>query len=144
MDLMSKQDRSALMSRIRSKDTSPEMDVRRALHALGYRYRIHVSELPGRPDLVLPKYRTAIQVRGCFWHGHGCRLDHRPKSNVRYWGPKLRANRRRDISNDRKLRRLGWSLLVVWECNCRNRQAFEREIARISRLLERKKHSYAQ
>ena len=108
--------RSANMSRIRSKDTKPEMLVRKALHRLGFRFRLHVRELPGKPDIVLPKYRTVIQVKGCFWHGHTCIDGRLPKSNRDYWVPKLLRNRMRDISNDRKLRRLGWSVRNLWEC----------------------------
>lgn len=109
-------ERSANMARIRSKDTKPEMLVRRALHGLGFRFRLHVRHLPGRPDIVLPKYRAVIQVKGCFWHGHTCRDGRLPKSNREYWVPKLLKNRERDIANDRKLRRLGWSVHNLWEC----------------------------
>lgn len=108
--------RSAIMSRIRSKDTKPEMLVRRELHRLGFRFRLHVRGLPGKPDIVLPKHRTVIQVKGCFWHGHTCIDGRIPKSNREYWVPKLLNNRRRDSSNDRKLRRLGWSVRNLWEC----------------------------
>jgi len=109
-------ERSANMSRIRSKDTKPEMLVRKALHRLGFRFRLHVRELPGHPDIVLPKYRMVIQVKGCFWHGHTCPDGRLPKSNRDYWVPKLHANQRRDVANDRKLRRLGWSVRNLWEC----------------------------
>jgi DNA mismatch endonuclease (patch repair protein) len=108
--------RSAMMSRIRSKDTKPEMLVRKALHRLGFRFRLHVPDLPGRPDIVLPKYLTIVQVKGCFWHGHTCRDGRLPKSNREYWVPKLLRNKERDISNDRKLRRMGWSVRNLWEC----------------------------
>jgi DNA mismatch endonuclease (patch repair protein) len=109
-------ERSAMMARIRSVDTKPEMLVRRALHRLGFRFRLHVRGLPGRPDIVLPKYRTVIQVKGCFWHGHTCRDGRLPKSNRDYWVPKLLQNRRRDRTNERKLRVLGWSVRNLWEC----------------------------
>lgn len=109
-------ERSAMMSRIRSKDTKPEMLVRKALHRLGFRFRLHVRDLPGRPDIVLPKYKTIIQVKGCFWHGHTCRDGRLPKTNREYWVPKLLRNKQRDISNERKLRRLGWSVRNLWEC----------------------------
>lgn len=108
--------RSANMARIRSKDTKPEILVRQALHSLGYRFRLHVRELPGRPDIVLPKYRAIIQVKGCFWHGHTCIDGRTPKSNQAYWIPKLARNQERDHANDRKLRRLGWSVRNLWEC----------------------------
>jgi len=109
-------ERSANMSRIRSKDTKPEMLVRKALHRLGFRFRLHVRGLPGCPDIVLPKYQTVIQVKGCFWHGHTCPDGRLPKSNRDYWIPKLIRNRKRDKANDRKLRRLGWSVRNLWEC----------------------------
>lgn len=108
--------RSAMMSRIRSKDTKPEMMVRKALHRLGFRFRLHVRDLPGHPDIVLPKYNTIIQIKGCFWHGHTCRDGRQPKSNREYWVPKLLRNKERDISNERKLRRMGWSVRNLWEC----------------------------
>src|SRR5690554_3756341 len=111
------------MSRIRSKDTKPEMLIRRGLHRMGYRFRLHDNRLPGRPDLVLPKYRTVIQVRGCFWHQHDsphCPDSRLPKSRKDYWHSKLTRNRERDIMNDQLLDSLGWSVLVVWECECSN------------------------
>jgi len=113
-------ERSANMARIRSKDTKPEMLVRKALYRLGFRFRLHVYGLPGRPDIVLPKYGTVIQVKGCFWHGHTCPDGRLPKSNRDYWIPKLLANRSRDVVNDRKLRRLGWSVRNLWECRITN------------------------
>jgi len=109
-------ERSANMARIRSKDTKPELLVRKALHRLGFRFRLHVPTLPGRPDIVLPKHRTVIQVKGCFWHGHTCSDGRIPKSNQDYWVPKLFRNQKRDRANERQLRRLGWSVRCLWEC----------------------------
>lgn len=109
--------RSANMARIRSTDTKPEMVVRKALHRLGFRFRLHVPHLPGRPDIVLPKYRTVIQVKGCFWHGHNCPDGRLPKTNREYWVPKLTRNRERDRASEAKLRRLGWSVHCLWECS---------------------------
>lgn len=122
------------MSRIRSKDTSPEMIVRRTVHAMGYRYRLHASDLPGKPDLVFPRLKRIIDVRGCFWHQHlGCIESHTPKSRRQYWVPKLAANKRRDDENRLTLRRLGWKLLVIWECELRDSgQLFKR----LSRFLK--------
>jgi len=117
-DVFSTEKRSLVMSAIRSKNTKPEMAIRSELHRLGYRYRLHVKNLPGKPDLVFPKYSTAIQIRGCFWHGHSCSDGHLPKSRQDYWFPKLEKNKNRDRQNDAKLRRLNWSLMVVWECQC--------------------------
>lgn len=108
--------RSANMARIRSTDTKPEMLVRKALHKLGFRFRLHAPDLPGRPDIVLPKHRAIIQVKGCFWHGHNCPDGRLPKSNREYWVPKLMRNRERDKSGEAKLRRLGWSVRCLWEC----------------------------
>ena len=109
-------ERSALMASIRSTDTKPEMLVRRTLHRLGYRFRLHVRDLPGCPDIVLRRHNTIIQVKGCFWHGHSCRAGMVPKVNTSYWLPKLERNRKRDLRNERKLRRLGWSVFSIWEC----------------------------
>lgn len=104
----------------RAKDTKPEMTVRRLLHALGYRFRLHRRDLPGRPDLVFIGRRKIIEVRGCFWHGHGCfPLGQRPQSRTDYWGPKIEGNRSRDLRNVMKLRGLGWEVLEVWECRVR-------------------------
>jgi DNA mismatch endonuclease, patch repair protein len=105
------------MRQIRSRDTSPEMIVRRLLHGMGYRYRLHVAALPGKPDLVFPRWRRIVEVRGCFWHQHpGCIDSHIPKTRQEYWGPKLERNRARDEENASQLRRLGWRLCVVWDC----------------------------
>ncbi len=104
------------MSKIRSKNTAPEILVRKHLHSLGYRFRLHDKKLPGKPDIVLKKHRTAIQVRGCFWHQHGCKFSNSPKSNTSYWLPKLEKNKERDKLNDKKIKKLGWKLIVIWEC----------------------------
>jgi len=111
--------RSAVMSRIRSRDTKPEMVVRRALHAAGLRYRLHRKELPGRPDLVFPGRRVVLFVHGCFWHQHGCLLSHAPASRMEYWGPKLRGNRERDARNTLALETAGWTVMQIWECETR-------------------------
>ncbi len=105
------------MRRIRSKDTGPEMAVRRMLHALGYRYVLHDRQLPGRPDLAFKARRKAIFINGCFWHGHDCPRGFKPKSNVEFWAEKLKRNRARDKANALELRRLGWKVLTVWECS---------------------------
>ena len=112
--------RSALMARIRSRDTKPEIAVRRLLHSLGYRFRLHRRDLPGKPDIVLPRHRLVIFVHGCFWHQHpDCRLASRPKTRQNYWGPKLAGNVRRDQTAQDSLRSLGWRVAVVWECDTR-------------------------
>ena len=115
-DKISVEQRSRIMSRIRSKNTKPEIIVRKYLHNLGYRFRLHDKKLPGKPDIVMKKHKTAIQVRGCFWHQHGCKFSNIPKSNKSYWTPKLKKNKERDKQNDKKLKKLEWKLIVIWEC----------------------------
>ena len=137
-DVFGKHKRSQVMAHIRATNTRPELRVRSALHKAGFRFSLHSAKLPGKPDLVLPKYRTVIQVRGCFWHCHNCLDGHIPKSHRDYWLVKLQNNRRRDARNDRLLRRRGWSVLVVWECRCRTDAALAAQVRRISRLLRRK------
>lgn len=109
--------RSALMSRVRTHDTGPELVVRRLLHSMGYRYRLHRKDLPGKPDIVLQRYRTVIFVHGCFWHGHeGCPRATRPATNIEFWTRKLDANLARDARDCTDLERLGWNVVVIWEC----------------------------
>jgi DNA mismatch endonuclease (patch repair protein) len=113
--------RSALMRRVRRIDTKPEMVVRRRLHALGYRFRLHDKRLPSSPDIVLPGMRAIILVHGCFWHRHhGCRLATTPKSRVAFWSAKFAANEARDARDQATLRAAGWTVHVVWECETRN------------------------
>jgi DNA mismatch endonuclease (patch repair protein) len=105
------------MRRVRSKDTGPEMTVRRLVHRMGFRYRLHVRTLHGCPDLVFPRLRKVIFIHGCFWHLHqGCPNARRPSSRTAYWKPKLDSNRKRDRVNERRLRNAGWDVLTVWEC----------------------------
>lgn len=112
------------MSRIRSRDTSPELQVRRLLHSMGYRYRLHARELPGTPDVVFRKRKKAIFVHGCYWHGHGCsRGGSGAKSNQSYWGPKIAKNKARDETSIAQLRDTGWTVLVIWECGLTDRVA---------------------
>ena len=121
MDSVSTKRRSEIMSRIRSSDTRPEMQVRRLLHGLGYRYVLHRRDLPGAPDLVFPSRRKIVFVQGCFWHQHkGCIDGRIPKSRVSYWKPKLQHNVERDRLNISKLRRGGWRVMLVWECDAAN------------------------
>jgi DNA mismatch endonuclease (patch repair protein) len=107
------------MARIRSKNTKPELIVRRLAHALGYRFRLHRRDLPGKPDLVFPRRRCVIFVHGCFWHGHGCRLSSRPKTNSDFWADKIAGNRARDARHVEELRKQGWQVEVIWECETR-------------------------
>jgi len=125
MDTLTPERRSALMARIRSKDTGPEMIVRRLVHGMGYRYRLHRRGLPGTPDLVFPARSKVIFVHGCFWHMHS-KCVRLPKTRTHYWGPKLEANRKRDLAARRKLRALGWKALIIWECELRGDDLAER------------------
>ena len=119
------------MQAVRSRDTTPEITVRRVIHALGYRYRLHVRSLPGCPDLVFPSRKKLIFVHGCFWHGHSCRAGvNRPRSNQDYWLSKLDRNKARDARNTNELRKLGWKTLTVWECQLKNVAALEKKIYR--------------
>lgn len=122
MDNRSKEARSKNMSHIPSKNTKPEETVRKYLFGQGFRYRKNVSSLPGKPDIVLPKYKTVVFVNGCFWHGHeGCKWFVRPKSNTEFWDAKLKYNIGRDNKNYCKLEEMGWRVLIVWECEIRHR-----------------------
>jgi DNA mismatch endonuclease (patch repair protein) len=117
MDVYTPQERSRVMAAVRSTDTEPELRVRRLLHRLGYRFRLHRRDLPGRPDIVLPKWRAVLFVHGCFWHQHpGCPRAARPTSNVEFWNRKLDRNVRRDQENRRALEEAGWCVLTIWEC----------------------------
>ena len=119
-DKLTPERRSENMRRIRSRDTSPERIVWQLVYGMGFRYRLHVSKLPGKPDLVFSRFRRIIEVRGCFWHQHrGCIDSHIPKSRMEYWRPKLKGNQRRDRDNEKALRAAGWEVLTIWECEVR-------------------------
>jgi DNA mismatch endonuclease, patch repair protein len=131
IDTLSPAARSERMSRIRGKDTQPEMKVRRLIHGMGYRYRLHLGNLPGRPDLVFSSRRKVIFVHGCFWHRHPdvrCKLARLPKSRLDFWQPKLESNRARDFENQKKLAENGWQVLVLWECELRDASNLEHRI----------------
>jgi len=136
-DVFTPKKRSEVMQKIRSKDTKPEMKIRSGLHRLGYRFRLHDKNLPGKPDIILAKYRTAIQVRGCFWHYHECNNGHIPKSRQEYWKPKLKKNRERDAKNDRLLEDMGWRVIVVWECQCASKQGLADVLRNINMRLKK-------
>lgn len=126
-DVFSEEKRSKIMSKIRAKDTKPEIKVRTYLHNRGLRYRLHDRSLPGKPDLKLPKYNTVVNVHGCFWHGHqDCDLFRLPKSNVEYWKDKIEGNRERDKKNKRKLKEAGWNVITIWECEIKHANPEER------------------
>lgn len=129
-DKLTPERRSENMRRIRSVDTSPEIIVRHLAHGMGFRYRLHSAKLPGKPDLVFPRLKKIIEVRGCFWHQHpGCVDSHIPKSHRKYWKPKLARNQRRDEENRLKLKKLSWRLCVVWECEMKNPRKLSRRLA---------------
>lgn len=122
------------MAGIHGTHTVPELAVRRFLHKQGFRYRLHAKSLPGRPDIVLPKYRTVVLVHGCFWHQHAdCRFAVMPRTNVAFWRQKLGGNVLRDSENLRRLGELGWNALVIWECDVHNHKALRRLVPRIRR-----------
>jgi DNA mismatch endonuclease, patch repair protein len=130
MDTISPERRSLLMGRIRSKDTRPERVIRSMLHRMGFRFRLHRRDLPGKPDVVLPKHRKVVLVQGCFWHGHTCTLASRPKSNQNYWSEKIATNRARDQRNRAELKRRGWLVLELWECDIRADRRIEERLRR--------------
>jgi DNA mismatch endonuclease (patch repair protein) len=120
MDVVSREKRSAMMAGIKSKDTHPEMAVRRAAHRLGLRFRLHRRDLPGSPDLVFPGRRTALFVHGCYWHRHnGCKYAYTPKSNIEFWLQKLQTNVERDVRVRQDLAARGWNVVIIWECQTR-------------------------
>lgn len=134
-DIVSIEIRSRMMSMIRARDTKPEMLVRRYLHALGFRYRLSPRELPGRPDLLLPKYRTAIFVHGCFWHGHeGCRFATIPSTRTEFWRKKISANKARDAAVADKLHDMGWRVGVIWECALRSKR--QEALTRLAEFID--------
>lgn len=133
----------AVMRANRARDTGPEMAVRRALHAAGLRYRLHVRKLPGRPDVVLASRRAVVEVRGCFWHGHGCQGGRVPKTRSEFWANKIQVNRERDARNEAALRALGWQVVLVWECEVRRGVAphLAEQVAAIPRCRGRRRQA---
>ncbi|MBR0786336.1 DNA mismatch endonuclease Vsr [Bradyrhizobium iriomotense] len=139
MDTISKLQRSANMKAVRGKNTAPEMAVRRAAHKLGLRFRLHRRDLPGCPDLIFPRWKTAVFVNGCFWHGHrGCRRSRLPTSNVEFWRKKLAGNVKRDRQNHAALRAIGWHVAVIWQCNIGDDLAATEALRRIPSLAFRR------
>lgn len=120
MDKFDKATRSKIMSKIRSRNTSIEVIVRKWLFAYGYRFRINDKRYPGTPDIVLPKYKTMIFINGCFWHGHNCKIGHIPKTNVKYWKNKIERNKQRDLKIYKQLTEMGWKVITLWECEIKS------------------------
>lgn len=157
-DRLTPDQRRLNMSRVRAKDTAPEWTVRQLLHSRGLRYRLHRRDLPGKPDIVLPRFLTTLFVHGCFWHGHGCSLFRLPETRTEFWSTKIAANRRRDAITKDALMALGWRSLIVWECamkghgrlpevvladqilNFLNSNDVEREITETAQTLETNSH----
>ncbi|NLA25700.1 MAG: DNA mismatch endonuclease Vsr [Bacteroidales bacterium] len=128
-DVFDKEKRSKIMSSIKSKDTKPELIVRRLLHSMGYRYRLHRKDLPGSPDIVLSNYKKVIFIHGCFWHGHkGCSRAKLPKTNTEKWQQKISKNMKRDMESIEKLHSLGWAVLVLWTCEIKDEENLKREL----------------
>ena len=135
VDSLTKEKRSWNMSRIKSRDTKPELIVRSLLHRMGYRFRLHKKDLSGKPDIVLPKYKTVIFVHGCYWHRHpGCKYAYNPKSKKDFWQNKFNQNVKRDKINQAQLKEMGWKVIIVWECELRDLDRlckhFENELTR--------------
>jgi DNA mismatch endonuclease (patch repair protein) len=128
VDVLSPQQRSFNMSRIRSRDTKPELLLRRGLHARGFRFRLHRRDLPGRPDLMFPARRAVMFVHGCFWHGHGCQLSKMPTTRAEFWQRKINGNAARDRAAMDELKAAGWRLLVIWECAMRGPARLDNEV----------------
>ena len=137
VDVLSPEQRHRNMSRIRGRDTTPERTVRSVLHGLGYRFRLHRRDLPGRPDIVLPRFGVVIFVHGCFWHRHpGCRYTTTPRTRACFWQQKFAQNVERDRRNVASLSKSGWRVLCVWECEMRDRDALARRLVRFLEARE--------
>jgi DNA mismatch endonuclease, patch repair protein len=134
-DIMSASDRSERMRAVKQRDTEPELALRHGLHRLGLRYRLCGEGLPGRPDLVFPRFGVAVFVHGCFWHGHSCGAGRLPTSNAEYWATKIAANVQRDRRKTRQLRQLGWRVLVVWECKLSSAARRDDTIRRVAHRI---------
>ena len=140
MDSISKSQRSYNMSRIRSRNTKPEIIVRQKLFSKGIRYRIHVKDLPGKPDIVIKKYKVVIEIKGCFWHKHeGCRYSSTPKSNTKYWINKIKKNVERDVINLKKLEEKKFKVFLLWECEIKNTDILNEKLNQISEYIKTQK-----
>jgi DNA mismatch endonuclease, patch repair protein len=135
-DFYSKEKRSLIMSSVLSRDTAPELLLRRTLFAYGFRFRKNVSSILGKPDVVLRKFRTVIFVNGCFWHGHNCKAGKLPKSNIKFWTAKILANKDRDKRTSKLLRSQGWKVIIIWQCKLKGSVAFDKTIRNLlSKLI---------
>lgn len=128
-DVFSREKRSWLMGRVKGRDTKPEMLVRSIIHRMGFRFRLHRKDLPGKPDIVLPKYKKAVFIHGCFWHGHkNCPRAARPTSNIDFWNRKIDGNIKRDANAQKELKAMSWKILVVWQCQIRDIEALQKRL----------------
>ena len=140
MDHLTAAERSKNMARIKSKNTKPELLVRKLLFANGLRYRLHAKDIPGKPDIYIKKYKTVIDIRGCFWHAHdNCKLATKPKTNKNYWVTKIQNNKERDLVNQKLLEDLGFKVFIIWECEIRNQQNLSSIIINILSHLDDQK-----
>jgi len=139
-DIYSKSKRSEIMSHISGKETKPEILVRKYLFSQGFRFRKNVKDLPGKPDIVLPKYKTIILIHGCFWHGHTCKRGTIPTTNVEFWKTKIEGNVERDKRNVEELKKLGWSVVTVWQCEIQNTQLRQEKFLSIKNAIWKRKN----
>ena len=137
-DIFSKQKRSAIMSKISGKETKPEILVRKFLFANGFRYRKNDKRYPGKPDIVLPKYKTAIFVHGCFWHGHNCPAGKLPETRKEFWQEKISGNIERDKRNINELNKQGWKVIIVWQCELKNKEIIHKTLDKLTNTLHNK------
>jgi DNA mismatch endonuclease (patch repair protein) len=136
VDHVSTEQRSRIMSSVRSQDTQPEILIRSAIHRLGFRFRLHVKALPGTPDIVLPKHKKIIFVNGCLWHGHpNCGRAQLPQSNGKFWSEKISRNKLRDRKSIKALRKLGWGVMLIWQCQLRSKSGFHKVEKRLETFL---------
>lgn len=134
-DIFSKQKRSVIMSKISGKETKPEILVRKYLFANGFRYRKNVKDLPGKPDIVLPKYKTIIFVHGCFWHGHNCKAGKLPETRKKFWKEKINGNIKRDQRNKSELEKSGWKVITIWQCELKNNEIMTKTLEKLKNTL---------
>lgn len=136
-DIFSKIKRSEVMSKVTAKDTRPEVKVRKFLFSKGFRYRKNDKRFPGKPDIILPKYKTAIFVHGCFWHHHdNCRAAALPQTNCEFWKDKMETNVKRDRKNQKDLKELGWKIIIIWQCQIKNRELFEKTMKKVIKKIQ--------
>lgn len=135
-DIYSKRKRSEIMSKISGMETKPEILVRKYLFGKGFRFRKNDKRLSGRPDIVLPKYKTVIFIHGCFWHGHHCKAGKLPETNKEFWGNKINSNIERDKKNQHKLEKLGWKIIIIWQCKLKNKKMMTKKLKEIEQKIK--------